>query len=295
MNASLREIARALGGEVSGAQALCPGPGHGPRDRSLSVKLSATSPLGFIAHSHAGDDWRDCRDYVRERLGLDQDAWKDKSRPVKRVADRDINKETEDAARERAKVQWFWRQRRPIIGTIAETYLRQARGYGGSIPPTLAYLPPREGHDPALIAAFGMAAEPEPGELAIADDAVIAVQLVKLKADGSGKADISPNKVIIGKGALGSPIMLAPPNDLLGLAITEGIEDALSVHEATGLGAWASGGAGRMPALAKAVPRYVECITVFGDDDNAGRRHAPELVARLRKRGFEAIAEEASS
>lgn len=84
------------------------------------------------------------------------------------------------------------------------------------------------------MAAFGMPIEPEPGVLAIADNAVMAVQLVKLRPDGSGKADIKPNKIIIGQGALGSPIVLAPPNDLLGLAITEGIDDPLSIHEATG-------------------------------------------------------------
>ena len=77
--------------------------------------------------------------------------------------------------------------------------------------------------------------EPEPAVLSIADADVRAVQLVKLKPDG-GKADVEPNKIIIGKGALGSPIVLAPPNDLLGLAICEGIEDGLSVYEATGLG-----------------------------------------------------------
>lgn len=35
----------------------------------------------------------------------------------------------------------------------------------------------------------------------------------------------------------GAPIVLAPLNDLLGLIVTEGIEDALSAHQATGLGA----------------------------------------------------------
>ena len=48
-----------------------------------------------------------------------------------------------------------------------------------------------------------------------------AVPLIKLKPDGSGKAYIEPNKITVGKGALGSPIVLAPPNDLLGLAIIE--------------------------------------------------------------------------
>ena len=45
MSFDLRGIARALGGEVAGAQVLAPGPGHGPRDRSLSVRLCASAPL----------------------------------------------------------------------------------------------------------------------------------------------------------------------------------------------------------------------------------------------------------
>jgi putative DNA primase/helicase len=57
----LRAAARALGGEVAGGEILCPGPSHGPRDRSLSVKLSASAPDGFLVHSFAGDPWQDCR------------------------------------------------------------------------------------------------------------------------------------------------------------------------------------------------------------------------------------------
>ena len=37
--ATLQSWARALGGEVSGGQVLCPGPGHSAKDRSLSVKI----------------------------------------------------------------------------------------------------------------------------------------------------------------------------------------------------------------------------------------------------------------
>ena len=174
------------------------------------------------------------------------------------------------------------------IETPRETYLRQARGYGGELPSTLGFLPGQGQNAPALVAAFGLPAESEPGALALDDAAVKAVQLVKLRADGAGKADVDDSKIIIGQGAMGSPIVLAPPNDLLGLAITEGLEDALSIHEATGLGAWAAGGAVRLPALAAAVPGYIDCVTVIADDDDAGRRYAPELVARLRERGIEA-------
>ena len=63
--------AAALGGEVTGHNTiLCPGPGHSPKDRSLSVKLDPTAPGGFLTYSHTGDDWRLCRDHVRACLGL---------------------------------------------------------------------------------------------------------------------------------------------------------------------------------------------------------------------------------
>ena len=198
------------------------------------------------------------------------------------------SQDREEAARESAKARWLWRLGQQIADNPAETYLREARSYGGPIPPTLRYLSPRDGHEPALMAAFSAASEPEPGILAIDDADVRAVQLVKLRQDGSAKADVERQKIVIGRGALGSPIVLAPPNDLLGLAICEGLEDALSIHQATGLGAWASGGAGRMPALPDAVPRCVECVNVFGDDDG-GRRYAVGLAARLKARGFEVI------
>ncbi|MBV9982314.1 toprim domain-containing protein [Bradyrhizobium sp.] len=85
----------------------------------------------------------------------------------------------------------------------------------------------------------------------------------------------------------GYPIVLAPPADLCGLAITEGIEDALSVHEATGLGAWAAGAASLLPALAAVVPEWIECVTIMVDDDDAGRSNADTLAKRLDRRRFD--------
>jgi hypothetical protein len=151
------------------------------------------------------------------------------------------------------KARWLWSQRRPIAGSIAERYLREARSYSGSLPATLAFLPARGDHPPAMIAAFGLAHEVDPGVIAIADCAVTGVHLTRLRPDGSGKAIFEdPDeqaKLMVGH-SNGSPIVLAAPNDMLGVAITEGIEDGLSVHLDTGLGVWTAGSASRMPALA---------------------------------------------
>jgi hypothetical protein len=65
----LRTAARLLGGEVSGAEILCPGPGHKPIDRSLSVKPDPSAPGGYVVHSFAGDDPIVCRDHVGTKVG----------------------------------------------------------------------------------------------------------------------------------------------------------------------------------------------------------------------------------
>jgi hypothetical protein len=189
----------------------------------------------------------------------------------------------ESAQAKRHQAQWLWGRRRPIAGTPAELYLREVRRYSGPIPATIGFLPARGDFVPAMISAFGMSTEIEPGVIAISPDAIQGVHLTRLASDGSGKAGTDTDKIMLGA-PRGSPIALAVVNDLLGLAITEGIEDALSVHEGTGLGVWAAGSASFMPALADAVPAYIDCVTIIADPDPGGRRFASELEARLTRR-----------
>jgi hypothetical protein len=146
--------------------------------------------------------------------------------------------------------------------------------------------PPKHPH-PAMIIPFASPEEPEPGRLFISPASITAVQLTLLRPDGSGKAECSPNKKRIGRGP-GVPMVIAPPNDGLGLIITEGVEDALSLHQATGLGAWAAGGVTFMPALADAVPDYIEVVTIAAHPELEARRRAEELAARLVRRGIAA-------
>jgi hypothetical protein len=178
------------------------------------------------------------------------------------------------------KARWLWSKRRPIAGSIAETYLRTARAYCGPLPGTLAFLPASGDYGPAMIAAFGTPQELEPGLLQVRDRDVVGVHVTRLAPDGFGKAGTDADKIMIGR-SLGSPIVLAAPNDLLGMAITEGIEDGLAAFEATGLGVWAAGAAARMPPLAGAIPDYIEAITIYAHADDAGQDGARELAERL--------------
>ncbi|WP_453965970.1 toprim domain-containing protein [Bradyrhizobium elkanii] len=110
-----------------------------------------------------------------------------------------------------------------------------------------------------------------------------------MRRDGIAKADIEKPKIIVGRSSL--PIIISPVSDLLGLAVVEGIEDGLSVHQATGLGVWAAGAANRIPALAAVIPDYIETLTIYADDDDAGQDNARKLAAGLRGRHIEIVIE----
>jgi hypothetical protein len=178
----------------------------------------------------------------------------------------------------RAKARWLWARRRPAAGTIVETYLREARAYGGPLPASIGFLPGRRDFPPAMISAFALGRDCEPGT-----GPIEAVHITRLAPEGRAKAGTESDKIMIGR-PRGTPIVLASVNDGLGLAITEGIEDGLSIAEATGLGVWAAGSASFLSALADAVPRYVEAVSVIADPDEAGKHFARELAAGLRRR-----------
>lgn len=183
--------------------------------------------------------------------------------------------------------RWLWSTRRPIEGTLAERYLRQVRGISCPLPPTLGYLPARGDNPHAMIAAFGMTVETEPGVLVIPHGNVVAVHLTKL-TPASDKIE----KIMVGS-PRGAPIVLSPVNDLLGLAVTEGIEEGLSVFQATGLGVWAAGAAGLVGSLGDVVPAWIDQVTIMtdiADAKHAGVRGAMLLIEALRRRGVYAEA-----
>jgi putative DNA primase/helicase len=135
----LRSIARVLGGDVSGRQVLAPGPGHSPRDRSLAIGISDTAPDGLLIYSHCNDDWRDCRDYVRSKLGLP--AWapgddREQQRTIKPqyidkwdfdMIDLEVEQarhRTEDDLVRIDRAQGLWREAGDPRSTLVQDYLK---------------------------------------------------------------------------------------------------------------------------------------------------------------------------
>ena len=98
--------------------------------------------------------------------------------------------------RQHQKAAWLWRRGQSITGTVAEKYLC-SRGINFPLPATLRYLPPsKPEHHPAMMAAFGLAEEPEPGVPA-APQRVDAVHLTVLRPDGAGKAEVPKPKIAL--------------------------------------------------------------------------------------------------
>jgi hypothetical protein len=132
----LRTLQRALGGEINGGQVICPGPGHSSRDRSLAVRPAGDD---FVVFSHAGDDWRACRAYVRERLGWPR--WQPGDGQDHRVNPsrvRDFDRTVVDAEAERrertkddlvriARATALWNEAIDPRGTAVEQYLHARR------------------------------------------------------------------------------------------------------------------------------------------------------------------------
>jgi Toprim domain len=273
-------IDRLTGGRIGTFDAPCPlcGPYKSPHGQRRKVMRVWRVEPGFATYhcERCGESG-----YARDRHAPEPD-------PV-RLAKARAEAAERDCAHKADRIglaRWLWSRRKPIAGTIAERYLRDARGIARPLPATLGFLPASGKYPPAMVAAFGLAHETEPGVIAIDNDAIRGIHVTRLLPDGSDRERGDKAKIMIGH-SIGAPINLAAAPDGLALAITEGIEDALTMHEATGLGAWAAGSASRLPALADAIPDFIECVTVVVDDDADGRRHAATLADRIRARRIE--------
>lgn len=278
------ELVRSFEGRFGIHDVACPecGPGRRePANRKRHVLRVWHSQPGYLT-------------YFCARCGIHgwvrtEGAAHSTSASVNRARAAALQRNEEEIACRRRLARKLWAASAPAQGTIVETYLQSRAIELTAIPATIRYLPARRPeHHPAMISPFAITNEPEPARLAVSPNAIRGVHLTFLRPDGCGKALVEPEKIMVAP-SIGVPIIVAPMSDGLGLIISEGIEDALSAHIATGLGSWAAGSAGRMPALANVVPTYVEAVTIIADHDEDGQRGAHELAKRLRARGHDVI------
>jgi hypothetical protein len=284
----VRAIAAALGGKVVGVNTiLCPGPGHSPHDRSLAVRLDPTVPDGFLTFSHAGDDWRVCRDHVRARLGLP--AWEPGDEQRRAIPRGHVDKWdlaaiegeandgprawTEDELQRIGMAQRIWDKGLDPRGTLAERYLRHGRKL--DLPselagPVLRFHPRCPWRDentgqtifiPALVAAF----------TSLDDNWVTAVHRIRVdQPERWPKAD----RRMLGI-ASRTAVKLDAFNDDK-LAVGEGVETCMAAREFGYKSVWALGSAGAISFLPviNSVKQLVLGAVAFGRPGRRPCRHA---------------------
>lgn len=275
MGLDLRAIARALGGEIVGGQVLAPGPGHSRRDRSLSVALSATSPDGFLAHSHCGDDWRTCRDYVRTRLGLDPDGWKATSESRSGSRPQTIAKPDDDAERTSAALR-LWREGVDPRGTDTERYLNGcALTLGEDVAgDALRWHPDLR----AMLALFRNIETDEPQAISrtYLDHEARKIERKFLGPVGGCAIKLDGNEDVLG-----------------GLHIGEGVETCLAARMLGFRPAWALGSAGAIAVFP--VLSGIECLTLIAERDDTSTRAVETCASRWHAAGRGVIINEPKS
>jgi putative DNA primase/helicase len=283
---NLHQAARALGGEVKNGKIVCPAPGHTKIDRSLAVWFSPDGGV-HVNPLSPKDDWRDCKEYVRQRLGFPADGWRDTKPRERRPAPRiePTKEEINQEKRRTEMVRRLWGETVDPRGTLAETYLARERGLPGVLDDRLAKTLRFHGschfrdgdalvRGPALIAALrdprlvmgqcGRLGDLDEVERAILSDPsyVIAVQRIRLTQDGKKVERRSLGQMqnaCVFVGSIWEFFYRAEA------CIGEGVETMLSM-KALGFSACAAlAGAGRFRSFTP--PPHWAAITISGEND----------------------------
>ena len=247
-------------------------PAHGDRRPSLSIGDGIDGRL--LLSCKAGCSFMDVLAALRERGLLDANA-RPQPPSAAEIARRKAEDEAEAAKRERQALA-CWREAVPIIGTVADAYLR-GRGITCPLPDSLRFHPE---------CWHGATAKRIPAMVARVDGLPrFAVHRTYLRPDGSGKADAEPNKAMLGA-VMGGAVLAADGKGPL--VVAEGIETALSLPSGLLRGpatVWAALSAAGMAGLRlpDGIPHK---LTIAPDGDTAGRDAAHNLAGRASALGW---------
>ncbi|MCZ8283241.1 MAG: toprim domain-containing protein, partial [Aquidulcibacter sp.] len=228
-----------------------------------------SGPTDFVVTSFAGDDWKACKDYVKDRLGIAEgdyqrsDGLHRKAFAATLAAQLAVEK-AERTAQQRAKALEVWRGVRPLLGTVAEAYLVEARAIPGGIVQQAVEAGNLAFH-PALSSLFGVrSAFTYPALVARAVDPFgefVGIHATFLESDGSGKIQ----KKMLGAGFMGASVRLGSGPQVV---LAEGLETALSAGHLLGLSPVAALSAGGVEAWRPW--DGVESVTLGVDVDKSG-------------------------
>jgi putative DNA primase/helicase len=178
---------------------------------------------------------------------------------------------TDDAAKHTALAANIWSDSSSAARTPTEQYLR-TRGITADVPPSIR-------HHPALRHPSG---QELPAMVTVVQDSrtgdLVAIHRTFLKPDGSGKADVNPQKMALGPIA-NAAARFAIVTDKL--AFAEGVEDALTIQEAKEIPCRATLGGFRREATTVADSVCEVYLCADRDPSGVSERHARLVGAQL--------------
>jgi hypothetical protein len=235
--------------------------------------LTDSKDGALLVWCFGGCDARDVFNELRRRGLLDARGWNDM--PLKPIAARQNETARGVARTERALM--LWREAQPVVGSIIEKYL-EGRGICLRDVPVgtlgkIRFHPfcphPSGARLPVMMA---LVEHVESGQ--------VGIHRTFLKADGSGKANVEPEKASLGPVG-GGAIRFGLPQEGGWLAISEGIETGLSVLRACAIPTWAALSAGGIEKLILPPTATMVVICADADKSGVGQRAANNAAQRF--------------
>ncbi|MES2252475.1 MAG: toprim domain-containing protein [Pseudomonadota bacterium] len=279
----IKRIAFALGkakGYRNGFTSCCPA--HHDNEPSLEISISDKYPLGL--YCYAGCNPKNIYDAIRARgLIPHNQAIGQPDKTAKKLGDI-INKcilpkltPNPSNTYNQKQSKKLWQMSIAAEGTLVETYLR-ARSIQCDMPSTIRYVPsvkhtPTDTYLPCMIAIVTRWPGKEP----------VAIHRTYLAPDGSCKADIKPNKMMLGAVAGGAVRLTEMKNVLI---MAEGIETALSFMESDpGHAIWAVLSASNFQSLVLPELPLASIVIIAADNDKAGINAAKRSARKWTEEG----------
>jgi hypothetical protein len=196
-------IAKALGGRKAGSAWMARCPAHDDREPSLSIRDADGHKV--LVRCHAGCDQGRVITALRSRGLWEENGHRQFARCAARMVAN--NQSDRDEANRSEAALAIWEAATPAAGTPVASYL-VSRGPHIPPPPTLRFHAglkhPSGGNWPAIVALVTRGA----------DDVPIAIHRSFLARDGSGKAPVDPQRMMLGP-CRGGAVRLTPVADVL--------------------------------------------------------------------------------
>jgi Toprim domain len=258
---SAPELVAALGGRRHGRHGMARCPAHA--DRTPSLSIAEADDARPLLYCFGGCPQEAVIDALRSR-GL----WPDRSEhleyraPDPAVIEARRREEAKSRQKRRDCARAIWRNAATdSCREFVLTYWR-ARGLTIDLPPSIRsgrmWHPFERRQMPAMVAAIQGP-----------DGRLQGVGITFLRPDGRAKAEIEQPRITRGE-LTGGAVRLAPAGPKLGIA--EGLEDAATVQQETGLPCWAALGTSNLPKLE--MPAEVREVVILADRGQAGETAA---------------------